>query len=309
MEIYRSLDQLPSLEGRAVGMTLGAFDGIHRGHRSIIAQVVDCARRDGGPAVLLTFDPHPGEVLSGGNGPFLLTSFDEKVEALEPTGLDILAAIPFTVSFAAMPAETFIREILIGKFHASCIIAGYDMAFGHNREGNRALLHLFEKEYGFRVVNVPPVEVGGDIISSTLIRAHLRAGRVEDAAELLGRPYRVTGEVYRDQELAAKLGAPTANMATGPKKLLPADGVYAGWATHNGERFPAAISVGMRPTVPGAGRALEAHLIKTRRDLYGETLRVDFTARLRGQVKFDGVEALAAQIQKDIALVEKTLLG
>ena len=308
MEVVQYPGPCPTLPGGSV-VTIGAYDGVHLGHRSIIDRVRKLAADDGIAAALVTFDQHPARLVRPESAPLLLTDPEQKLELLEATGLDVVIVIRFDEERSKESPEDFVREVLVGCLGAKAVVVGEDFHFGHQRRGNVALLRTMGADAGFQVEGVGLLGPDGqeaddaDQVSSTAIRKALAAGDVRRAAELLGRPHEVRGIVqHGDGRGGPELGFPTANVAVPNDVLLPADGIYAGWYTRpDGRRHPTAISLGRRPTFYETAHAslLEAHLLDFEGDLYDERARVAFVERLRGEVKFDSVAALIEQMGRD----------
>lgn len=282
-------------------VTVGVYDGVHRGHRALLEPLVAGARAAGAPAVALTFDPHPAVVFSGPQEDFLLSSPEERAALLGELGLDVVITYPFSQAAAAIPALDFMKTLQahLGLRH---LFVGHDFALGHKRQGDAATLAAYGEQLGYRLHAIPALEMAGAPVSSSRIRAHLHAGEIEAANALLGRAYRVQGLVLRGAGRGRTIGIPTANLNISASHAIPANGVYAGWAHLAGERIPAVTNIGLRPTFENAApaRTIEAHLLDYEGDLYGRSLELTFDARLRGERKFPGVEALVAQIQADI---------
>lgn len=314
MQVHRTLESLPSFL-RAV-VTIGTFDGVHRGHRQIIRQLNDEARACEGESVIITFDPHPRRVLHPGTGALhLLTTLEEKISLIAGLGVDHLVVVPFTRAFSEITASGYVTDFLVERFHPHVIILGYDHHFGHNREGNIHLLRAMAPGYGFRVVEIPEQVSRNLTISSTKIREYLNAGDVKLAAELLGYPYFVSGRVIHGAARGRSLGFPTANLSFDhTEKLIPAEGVYAAIAEISGangaqaERVAAAVNIGRLPTFDGRELRIEAYLLDFDRDIYDRELRIHFTDYLRGDIKFDSVEALIRRMEGDVQEV-RLLLG
>ncbi len=308
MEVVRYPGPCPALPGGSV-VTIGAYDGVHLGHRALIDRVRKLAADRGVASALITFDQHPARLVRPETAPLLLTDPEQKLELLEATGLDLLLVIRFDEERSQESPEDFVREVLVDCLGAKTIVVGEDFHFGHQRRGDVALLRRMGAEAGFEVEGVSLLGPDGHAadeahqVSSTAIRKALAAGDVERAAELLGRQHEIRGVVtHGDGRGGPELGFPTANVAVPNDVLLPADGIYAGWYTRQGgERHPAAISLGRRPTFYETAHAslLEAHLLDFDGDLYDERARVAFVARLRGEERFDSVEALIEQMRRD----------
>ncbi len=292
----------------ATAVTIGAFDGVHRGHRAVIASVREVARQRGLQTAVVTFDRHPASVVRPESAPLLLTDLDQKLELLEDCGVDLVYVVHFDAERATESAEDFVTEVLSSALDARLVAVGEDFHFGHRRAGNVALLRTMGAELGFEVVGHELVGLGADSaiegpVSSTRIRRALTDGDLESANAMLGRPHEVRGVVGHGDARARDLGFRTANVAVPEAVCLPADGIYAGWYfTPDGHRHPTAISLGRRPTFYEFADTslLEAHLIGFAGDLYGQSARVQFVEHLRDELKFDSVEALIAQMGRDV---------
>lgn len=303
MQRWRGVGAAPAGWGRSV-VTIGVFDGVHRGHQATIGHTVRRARELSLSSVVVTFDPHPAEVVRPGSHPAMLTAAGRKAELIEALGVDVLCVIPFTVEFSRLPAETFVHDVLVEHLHASAVVVGQNFRFGHRAAGDVALLERLGRTFGFTVEGAPLVEDADTILSSTYIRSCIDAGDVTAAAVALGRPHRLDGVVVRGDARGRELGFPTANLLTPRFAAVPADGVYAGWLVRRGVRkHRAAISIGSNPTFAGRERRVEAFVLDFEGDLYGERLALDFVARLREQRTYDGIEPLVAQIRADVDAV------
>lgn len=289
-------------------LTIGAFDGVHRGHQALISQMVAEAHASQRAAVVLTFFPHPSVVLRGRRPSFYLSSPEEKAEYLSQLGVDAIVTHPFNLAVSEIRASEFVDRLLTYA-RLDELWCGPDFALGHNREGTVDFLQAEGKRRGFRVRVMPPVLIDGEVISSTRIRQTLRDGAVDQAARYLGRPFRLSGQVVEGAKRGRKLGIPTANLAVSEERATPAVGVYACLARAPGWQGQAVVNIGFRPTFEGgaARPTVEAHLLDFSGDLYGETVSLDFVARLRPEIKFPGVEALLAQIQRDILEARRIL--
>jgi riboflavin kinase / FMN adenylyltransferase len=301
MEHYRSLEAL-SLTGS--WLTIGVFDGVHRGHQEIIRQLTAGAHSHGAPAVLLTFSPHPAAVL-GGVEPKCLTTPAERAELLASLGVDIVVTHPFDKTIAALSAEEFMARL---KCHLGLqkLLIGYDFALGRNRAGNLSRLTEIGRDLGYDVLPVTAIQRGGQTLSSSLIRQQIADGAVAGAADKLGRFYGVSGPVIPGDGRGHTIGIPTANVDVPAQKALPANGVYACWALVGGEKHKSVVNIGLRPTFT-TGEVLprvEAHLMDYSADLYGQTVKLEFIERLRGEQKFPSIDALVTQIKADIAKAE-----
>ncbi|HZU72126.1 MAG TPA: bifunctional riboflavin kinase/FAD synthetase [Acidimicrobiales bacterium] len=312
MEVLSDGEPCPQL-GRGSVITIGAYDGVHLGHRAIIAEVRNRARAQGAASVVVTFDRHPARVVRPESAPLQLTDLDQKLELLAMTGVDYTMVVRFDQVRAAESAEDFVSELLVGCLNARGVVVGHDFHFGRGRGGNVALLSDMGRRLGFDVVGLRLVSdpEAAEVVSSTRIRGLLGAGAVEEAARLLGRPHEVRGVVEKgDGRAGPELGFPTANVAVPADIQLPADGIYAGWYRRpEGSVLPAALSLGLRPTFypEGGPRLLEAHLLDFSGRLYGEVARVSFSHRLRDEEHFDTAEALVDQMARDVAAVRELI--
>ncbi|MEV7602089.1 bifunctional riboflavin kinase/FAD synthetase [Kitasatospora sp. NPDC089797] len=304
MQRWRGLEEIPGDWGRSV-VTIGSFDGVHRGHQLIIGRAVERARELGLPAVVVTFDPHPREVIRPGSHPPLLAPHPRRAELIAELGVDAVLVLPFTTEFSQESPEVFVQQVLVDALRARVVIEGPNFRFGHKAAGDVALLAELGRADDFRVevvdLQVSGTAGDGEPFSSSLTRRLVETGDMAGANEVLGRPHRVEGVVVRGAQRGRELGYPTANVETVPHSAVPADGVYAGWLTAQGERMPAAISVGTNPTFDGTARTVEAYAIdRVGLDLYGLHVAVDFLAYLRGMEKFDSIEALLDRMADDV---------
>jgi riboflavin kinase/FMN adenylyltransferase len=288
---------------RPAYLTIGAFDGVHRGHQALIGALVADAHAAGAAAVVMTFFPHPSVVLRGRRPSFYLSTPEEKASYLAELNVDALVTHPFNAEVATIRAAEFVKR-LVQFANLKALWCGEDFSLGYNREGNVDFLRAEGERLGFSVKVQAPVLIDGEIISSTRIRQTLRDGAVEQAARYLGRPFRLAGEVVKGAQRGRQLGIPTANVAVADDRATPAVGVYACWAyPPGGEKTKAVVNIGFRPTFEGSEPrpVIEAHLLDDYHgDLYGQTLALDFMARLRPEIKFPGIDALLAQIKQDI---------
>ncbi|MGC5344598.1 bifunctional riboflavin kinase/FAD synthetase [Streptomyces sp. DT24] len=304
MQRWRGLEDIPQDWGRSV-VTIGSYDGVHRGHQLIIGRAVERARELGLPSVVVTFDPHPSEVVRPGSHPPLLAPHHRRAELMAELGVDAVLILPFTTEFSKLAPADFIAKVLVDKLHARLVIEGPNFRFGHRAAGNVQLLTELgpAHDYSVEVIDlyVSGEAGGGEPFSSTLTRRLIAEGDVAGAAEILGRPHRVEGVVVHGARRGRELGFPTANVQTLPHTAIPADGVYAGWLHVDGEAMPAAISVGMNPQFDGKNRTVEAYAIdRVGLDLYGLHVAVDFLAYVRGQEKFDSIDALLVAMAADV---------
>lgn len=287
-------------------VTVGVFDGVHLGHRRLIAQLVSDARSQGLLSAVVTFRQHPEDVLSPRNKLPLLTTLDERVLLIKKEGVDIIAVLSFTTELAALGARDFI-SLLTRHLRMHGLVVGPDFVLGHAKEGNIATLRKLGEEMGFSVVVVPPLVIDGEVVSSSLIRQALAAGDVAKANRLAGRPFSLSATVVPGEKRGTGLGFPTANMDISAGQVLPADGVYATRAYFNDRGCPSVTNIGKNPTFNGGKRTVEVHLINCREDLYGRILRIEILARLRGEKKFRSAGELVRQIKEDIKQSETIL--
>ncbi|MFI6759523.1 bifunctional riboflavin kinase/FAD synthetase [Micromonospora sp. NPDC050417] len=313
MQRWRGNDGVPGGWGRSV-VTIGVFDGVHQGHQAIIGYAVKRARNLGVQSVVVTFDPHPAEVVRPGSHPAVLSEPVRKAELIESLGVDVLWVVPFTPDFSRLTAEAFVHNVLVENLHAALVVVGENFRFGHRAAGDVVLLERLGRTFGFGVEGAPLVAVDDTVFSSTYIRACVAAGDVTAAAAALGRPHRLEGVVVRGDQRGREIGFPTANLLCHRHAAVPADGIYAarlirqrGRTGHAPEVLPAAVSIGTNPTFNGRERRIEAYVLDFEGDLYGERLALDFVARLRETRQYDGVEPLVAQMHEDVAQARKLL--
>ncbi|WP_432110261.1 bifunctional riboflavin kinase/FAD synthetase [Streptomyces sp. AA1529] len=302
MQRWRGLEDIPEGWGRSV-VTIGSYDGVHRGHQLIIGRTVERARELGVPAVVVTFDPHPSEVVRPGSHPPLLAPHHRRAELMGELGVDAVLVLPFTSEFSKLSPADFVVKVLVDKLHARSVVEGPNFRFGHKAAGTVASLAELGGTYDYDVIVVDLFERtdGGEAFSSTMARRLVAEGEVRGAAQVLGRPHRVEGVVVCGAQRGRELGYPTANVETLPHTAVPADGVYAGWLTVNGEAMPAALSVGTNPQFDGVERTVEAYAIdRVDLDLYELHAAVDFLEYIRGQEKFETLEALKERMAQDV---------
>jgi riboflavin kinase/FMN adenylyltransferase len=302
MQRWRGYESVPGGWGRSV-VTIGVFDGVHRGHQAIIGHAVKRARDLGLQSVVMTFDPHPAEVVRPGSHPAVLTEPVRKAELIEELGVDALCVVPFTPAFSHKEPNEFVHDVLVEALHAAAVVVGDNFRFGHRAAGDVTMLEALGRTFGFTVEDAPLVAEDGLVFSSTYIRSCVDAGDVRAAAVALGRPHRLSGVVVRGDARGRELGFPTANLMVHRYAAVPADGIYAAWLTRTGEhagRWPASVSIGTNPTFSGTERRVEAYVLDFSGDLYGERVHLDFVGHLREQRKYDGIEPLIAQIEADV---------
>jgi riboflavin kinase / FMN adenylyltransferase len=298
------------VDGSGAVVTIGTFDGVHRGHREVLTEIVERARRTGRRSVLVTFHPHPLRIVRPESAPPLLTTAVEKTEILAESGLEYAVFVPFSRALQQYPARRFVEEILLGRLGMEELVVGYDHGFGRGREGSVETMHDLGQELGFDVDVVGAVQAGGEPISSSRIRRALAEGDVVSAAAGLGRPYSLRGPVVHGMEMGRKLGFPTANIQVADSdKLLPLEGIYAvhGWV--GDDRVPGLLHLGPRPTFRGSPPSVELHLLDWQGDLYGRQVRVDFCARLREVRPFASSAALVEQMRRDAVDGRAVLAG
>lgn len=301
MIVVRDLEEIrETLQGSC--LTIGNFDGVHKGHQKLLARTRTRAEANGHESVAVTFDPHPLRVLAGGTTPPFITLTEQKIELIGKQGLDLCVVLNFTREMGAQDPAEFVRRYLIDGLNMKYMVIGYDYAFGKGRKGNFDLLSALGKENDFMVERVNPYMYGDAVVSSTRIRDLVRAGRVWDVYPMLGRFYTIEGIIEHGQDRGGKLlGFPTANLRL-IDELFPATGVYACWATHNLVTMPAVANIGYNPTFGNDTLSVEVHMLDFNKAIYGEKLRVQFVQRLRSERKFSGLEELVAQITRDCDL-------
>lgn len=310
MQRWRGVEQAPGGWGRCV-VTIGVFDGVHRGHQQIIGRAVERAREAGVPSVVLTFDPHPMEVVRPGHHPPMLTGPRLKAELLEGLGVDVMCVLPFTQAFSRLTADEFVHEVLVERLHVSSVVVGENFRYGHKGTGDIATLTADGRRFGFSVEAAPLQGSADTTWSSTYVRSCVDAGDMTGAAAALGRDHRIDGVVVRGDQRGREIGYPTANLEPLPWSAVPADGVYAGRLVRAGRQLPAAISIGTNPTFAGRERRVEAYVLDAEPglDLYGEHVGLTFALKLRDTLTFDGVEPLVAQMDQDVARTREVLAG
>jgi riboflavin kinase/FMN adenylyltransferase len=311
MRVVRRFAVLPAA-ARGAAVAIGNFDGVHLGHRAVVEAARRLAATTAGRLGVVTFEPHPRELLNPAGAPLRLTPFRAKAELLAALGVELLVVLPFDRALARLSPEAFVAEVLAERLGARAVATGSDFRFGHGRAGDAAALARLAARHGLEVTAVPPVELDGERCASTAVRDHLEAGRVDRAARLLGRPHAVAGVVRPGDRRGRTLGFPTANLEPLPGRVqLPAAGVYAVGARIGGDPsgtwHPAVANLGRRPTFEGRGLLLEVHLLDGEHALYGRRLEVRFQERLREERRFAGPAELAQQIARDCAAARLAL--
>lgn len=301
MIVIKDINELrDTLRGSCV--TIGNFDGVHKGHQKLLKRTREKARAYDAESVVMTFDPHPLQVLAPSHTPPFITMTEQKLELISKQDIEICALLGFTREMAAMEPEEFVRTFLVEGLNMKHMVIGYDYAFGKGRKGNFELLKSLGERYGFSVERVGPFMKDGAIVSSTRIRDLVKAGKVWEARPLLGRFYTVKGEVQHGENRGGRLlGFPTANLKLADE-LFPATGVYAVWASVGDDLCPGVANIGYNPTFGNDFLSVEVHLFDFSGDIYGQDLRVQFVQRLRSEKKFNGLDELKSQIAKDIEL-------
>jgi riboflavin kinase/FMN adenylyltransferase len=299
MAIFYKTDNLPTFKKAVI--TIGTFDGIHKGHREILKEVVDHAREIAGESLVITFEPHPRKVLFPEQPIKLLTPLKQKLQLLADTGINHIVVAPFTTKFSTLSANDYIGEFLIKHFHPEAIVIGYDHHFGHDRTGDIKLLRELESKHGYKVHEIPAQLIEQAAVSSTKIRASLQLGHVREVAPMMGRCYSLIGTVKEGDKLGRTIGYPTANIdLSDPDQLIPANGVYAVKVKVKKAQHGGMLNIGFRPTVTGEKKlSIEAHLFALNENIYSEEIEVVFIERLRDEEKFNSVEELKQQLDVD----------
>lgn len=296
-----------SVHGDAL-LTIGVFDGVHRGHQALIGRLREEASRRGLLAVVLTFSNHPRIVLGNGGDMGCITSVRTRKRLLEETGVDQVIMVPFTLELARTPAREFV-SLLSDRLRMRGLVVGPNFALGRNREGDVSMLTALGRETGFEVLVLQAQTEDGEVISSSAIRTAIMKGDISKAAALLGRNFTLEGTVVKGDGRGARLGFPTANLRPDAHRVVPGNGIYATWAHVGTGRHPSATSIGVRPTFDGAGRTIETYIMDFEGDLYGGEIALEFVQRLRDEIRFDSVEALKAQMGRDVEQARQVLLS
>jgi len=305
VEIFRGLQDVPESDAPTF-LALGMFDGVHLGHRAVLAATVAAARTGAGRSLALTFDPHPQRIIAPPPEPILLTTVEERVEFFAGLDLDAAVIVRFDETLRRTPAGHWM-EMLAAVVRQGSVLVSSTYTFGQDRGGTVEVLRAGGARLGFGVTVVPPVHVEGALVSSTLIRRLLRSGAVEEAGRFLGRLYTVRGRVVEGERRGRVLGFPTANLAVHPDKVLPGRGIYAAWGRLEGGIHAAAVSVGTRPTFGPGALLVEAHLLDFDADLYGQDIELVFVSRVRDEVAFRTVPELVAQMESDVSAIRRFL--
>ncbi len=287
-------------------ITIGNFDGVHKGHQVLFHKTCEIAKKNKGTAIAFTFDPHPLKIIAPEKFPPQLTTFQKKMALIETCGMDQVICANFDHSFANQSPRDFAKNILVDKIGVREVVVGFDYAFGRGREGTLDYLKTMGKEFNFIVHTVDPVKINGHMISSSSVREMIEAGRVESAKDFLGRNYSLIGEVIHGDKRGQSIGFPTANLNV-EEVLVPGTGVYAVYALVNGQRKPAVANVGFKPTFNSGALGIEVHILEFEEELYGHKVEIEFISRIRDEVKFPSVDALVEQIQKDIQNAKQLL--
>lgn len=300
MIFWTSLDEIdPDFPETAV--TIGKFDGVHLGHQALLGNVVDVSEEHGIASVAVTFDRHPDALLNPEIAKLPITGPRQKQFLIRETGVDALLTLSFDAALAALTPAEFVKQVLVDALKARWVLVGENFRFGAKGAGDVSTLRELGEQHGFRVRVIEPVVVGGEVVSTTLVRETLDRGDVAKAASLLGRPHLTTGVIEHGLKIGRTIGFPTANMSRDAEGYLPVDGVYAGWLYADAERFPAALSVGINETFQAVPRLIEAHVIdRTDLDLYDKVVSLEYVEHIRPSAKFDGVESLVAEINRDL---------
>jgi riboflavin kinase / FMN adenylyltransferase len=297
MNVYYDLKEYRGSLPRPV-VTMGNFDGIHRGHQEIFRILLREAVAGDGTALVITFFPHPLKVLHPGQAPRLITSLEDRIALIRCCGIDHVLLLPFTEEFATWSPERFIRDILVRRVGAKKVLVGEDFRFGRDRGGDIVFLENQGEAYGYTVQRINPVRIDGLEVSSTRIRQFIQNGQVRESAKMLGRPYSISGKVVSGDRRGKHLGFPTANLAS-DAEIIPPNGVYAVWVNVKGDRRPGVASLGIKPTFSGTAFSIEVHIFDFHEEIYGESLRMEFIEWLREERSFPDPRALVEQIGRD----------
>lgn len=307
MKVYYGIQEFQKLENAVV--TSGTFDGVHLGHQKILKRLAEVAQQTGGESVVITFYPHPRTVVSADNQEVkLLSTLDEKIELLTQNGVQHLVVIPFTREFSELTSEEFIQKVIINTIGTKTLVIGYDHRFGKNREGGFDYLVHNANRYGFIVEEISRQDIDHVGVSSSKIRKAIQEGDMTQAQHFLGRNYDLSGLVVKGKQIGRTIGFPTANIQVREQtKQIPQDGVYAVWVYYSGQKLKGMLNIGNRPTVDGTYKTIEVNILDFNKDIYGENLKVEFVQKVRAEQKFNGLDALKAQIALDKLTVSDML--
>lgn len=299
MAVFFNIDQLPRLKKPVI--TIGTFDGVHLGHRTILKEVVAHAQAVGGESVLVTFEPHPRKVLFPDQPLWFITPLEQKLKLVTEQGIQHIVVVPFTKEFSELSADAYIEDFLVKTFQPDTIIIGYDHRFGHDRTGSIELLKKYQSKYSYKLIEIQAQLIEEAAVSSTKIRKALKEGQVREAALMLGREYNIRGTVVRGAQLGRTIGYPTANIRLNEaEQIVPGIGVYAVHVSYDDVRYKGMLSIGYNPTVTSdRSIKIEVNIFDFHQDIYDEMIEVSFVARLRDEEKFSGLDALKAQLGKD----------
>lgn len=309
MRVFRELSGLPAFKNSVI--TIGTFDGVHKGHQKLIERIKTLSKQIGGESIIITFHPHPRIVINPEDKSLrLLNTIDEKVALLEKYGVDNVVIVPFSRDFSEQSASDYISNFLVENFHPKYIVIGYDHKFGKNRSGDYKLLEKMKAEYGYEMEEITKEMLDDIGISSTNIRNAISNGEIKLANELAGHNYTLSGTVVRGLQNGRKLGFPTANLQVNDEyKLVPKTGIYAVLVHHQGQKYKGMLSIGYNPTFDGKAQTIEVNILDFDRDIYGDSLTLEFIDYIRDEKKFDGVEALIEEIKNDEIKTRKILLS
>ena len=302
MEIIKSLDKIKDISHSAV--TIGNFDGVHKGHQVLINKTVKAAKENGVKSVVFTFENHPVNFFKPDAVKNIISN-EDKLKIFESMGVDVAVIVPFDNYMTTVDPTAFVEDILVDKLHAKFIIIGHDFSFAKEKMGNSKFLQSVQDKYKFDVEIVEPVMIRGKRISSTYIRELVSSGRVEEIKEYLGRNYKMSGEVIHSKKLGRSIGFPTANISKDKGMLTPDIGIYASIVNIDKELYFGATNVGYNPTVNGKSLSLETNIIDFDKDIYGKVIEVEFLEKIRDEIKFDGLEGLKNQLAKDVDYVKR----
>jgi riboflavin kinase/FMN adenylyltransferase len=299
MAVFFNIDQLPELHRPVI--TIGTFDGVHKGHRTILNEVVEHARAVNGESVLITFEPHPRKLLFPTQPLWFITPLEQKLKLVSDAGIQHIVVVPFNKAFSELSAEEYIKDFLVKTFHPHTIIIGYDHRFGHDRTGGIDLLKKIQPEHGYQLVEIQAQLIDEAAVSSTKIRKAIKEGQVREAAQMLGREYNMRGTVVRGAQLGRTIGYPTANIRLSEaEQIVPGIGIYAVHIIHDGTRYKGMLSIGYNPTVTSdRSIKIEVNIFDFNKDIYDDMIEISFVARLRDEVKFDSLDTLKQQLHKD----------